>query len=197
MLPCFKTTDTTKLRWPFRQVCIDNEKCTGTRISHNHSFVDSSLLFWESGTVQWPFYQYEHSISQNVSSPASVLSRTNVVLVPQCTSFSSSNLKRGMSDLHLPETMHEPMPVVQQAPDLRYSAYILEKNGDQERFIYPSKQVLGIDPPAPVAEEHLVKRDSTGTAVPQVPGTLTCPGSQGLNETDNNVYSDCTPSLRS
>ena len=99
-----------------------------------------------------------------------------------------------MSGLHLPETMHEPMPVAQQAPDLRYSAYILEKNGDQERFIYPSKQVLGIDPPAPVAEKgHLVKRDSTSTAVPQVPGTLTCPGSQGLNETDNNVYSDCTP----
>ena len=99
-----------------------------------------------------------------------------------------------MSDLHLPETMHGPMPVVQRAPDLRYSAYILERNGDRERFIYPSEQVLGIDPLAPVSQqEHLVKRDSTSTAVPQVPGTLTCPGSQGLNETDNNVYSDCTP----
>ena len=116
------------------------------------------------------------------------------VWVPQCISFSSGNLKRGMSDLHLPETKHQPMPVVQQAPDLRYYAYILEKNGDQERYIYPSEQVLGIDPPAAVAEqEHLVKRDSTSTAVPLVPGTLTCPGSEGLNETDNNVYSDCTP----
>ena len=56
--------------------------------------------------------------------------------------------------------------------------------------------MLGIDPPAPVAErEHLVKRSSTNTAVPLVPGTLTYPGSERLDGTDNDVYSDC-PSVR-
>ena len=109
--------------------------------------------------------------------------------VPQCASLQSGSAKRDMPDLDLPEPKHE--PIVQQAPDARYSAYILEKYGDQERYIYPVNQLLTIDPPAPVLREHLMKR-STDRAVPQVPGILTCPGSNGLDETDNDVYSDCT-----
>lgn len=97
---------------------------------------------------------------------------------PQCASFSTSSVKRRSPDLHLPRPKHDP------------SAYILEKNGDQEHYVYPVNRLLTIDPPATAEREHLVKR-STGTALPEVPGTLTCPGSNGLDETDNNVYSDC------
>ena len=93
-----------------------------------------------------------------------------------------------MPDLDLPEPKHE--SIVQQAPDARYSAYILEKYGDQERYIYPVNQLLTIGPPAPVLREHLMK---CSAAVPQVPGILTCPGPNGLNELDNDVYSDCMP----
>ena len=93
-----------------------------------------------------------------------------------------------MPDLDLPEPKHE--SIVQQAPDARYSAYILEKYGDQERYIYPVNQLLTIDPPVPVLREHLMKRS---TAVPQVPGILTCPGPNGLDEPDNDVYSDRMP----
>lgn len=96
-----------------------------------------------------------------------------------------------MSDLHFSETKRE--SIVPQAPDTRYSAYILEKNGDQERYIYPIQQLHTADPPAPAAEqEHLMKR-SASAAVPQVHGTLICPGPNGLNETDNNLYDDCMP----
>jgi hypothetical protein len=95
-----------------------------------------------------------------------------------------------MPDLDLLEPKHE--PIVQQAPDARYSAYILEKHGDQERYIYPVDQLLTIDPPAPAEREHLMKR-GTDSSVPQVSGILTCPGSNGLNETDNDVYSDRMP----
>ena len=116
-----------------------------------------------------------------------MLCKPDAVPVPQCI---SSNHKRGMLDMHLPEPKHE--TIIQQAPDARYSAYILEKYGDQERYIYPINQLLTIDPPSPVLGEHLMKRD-TGSAVPQVPGILTCPGSDGLDETDNDVYSDCMP----
>jgi hypothetical protein len=91
--------------------------------------------------------------------------------------------------MDLLEPRHE--PIVQQAPDVRHSAYILEKHGEQERYIYPVNQLLTIDLPALVLREHLMRR-GTDSAVPQVPGILTCPGSNGLDETDNDVYSDCT-----
>lgn len=33
----------------------------------NINWLVSSLPFWESGTVQWPFYQTEYSFKQGVS----------------------------------------------------------------------------------------------------------------------------------
>ena len=169
---------------------LDSKIRSKARISHDYKIIDSSLLFWESDTVEWPFYQNKHSFEQSVSQPVSILPRTDAVFAPQCTPLHSGSFKRDMPDLDLPEPKYEPF--VQQAPDARYSAYVLEKYGGQERYIYPVNQLLTIDPPAPVLREHLMKR-STSTAVPQVPGILTCPGSDGLNQTDNNVYSDCTP----
>ncbi|KIJ58948.1 glycoside hydrolase family 18 protein [Hydnomerulius pinastri MD-312] len=132
-----------------------------------------SLLYWESGTVQWPFYQTEFSASS------------------KCWNPSSGSAKREVSELQHPEPLHQ--PIIQRAPDERYPAYILEKNGDQERYIYPVKQLLTIDPPAPT-KEQLMKRD-TSAAIPQVPGMLTCPGPDGINQTSDDVYADLPTNL--